>query len=174
VLDRRLTAIRLTPWATADLALLRLTNAPEMTEHLGGPETEEQLIHRHRRYLARTDPGAGLMYVIRLGDDAVGSVGFWERVWHDQDVYEIGWGVLPAYQGRGIAVAAARATADIARAEGRHRFLHAFPSVDNPPSNAVCRNAGFTLLGEYDFEYPPGHPMRCHDWQLDLGERTSR
>jgi RimJ/RimL family protein N-acetyltransferase len=168
VLDRRLTAVRLTSWATADLALLRLTNAPGMTEHLGGPETEEQLIHRHRRYLAREDPGAGLMYVIRLGDEAVGSVGFWERVWHDEDVYEIGWSVLPAYQGQGIAVAAARATADIARAERRHQFLHAFPAVDNPPSNAVCRKAGFTLLGEYDFEYPPGHVKRCHDWQLDL------
>ena len=23
-------------------------------------------------------------------------------------------------------------------------------------------------VGEYDFEYPPGHIMRCNDWRLDL------
>ena len=55
-----------------------------------------------------------------------------------------------------------------ARARATHRFLHAFPSVDNAPSNAICRKLGFTLLGECDFEYPPGNRMRCNDWRLDL------
>jgi hypothetical protein len=32
----------------------------------------------------------------------------------------------------------------------------------------VCRKAGFTLLGETEFEYPPGHLMRSNDWRLDL------
>jgi hypothetical protein len=32
----------------------------------------------------------------------------------------------------------------------------------------VCRKAGFELLGEADFEYPAGHPLRCNDWRLDL------
>ncbi len=48
--------------------------------------------------------------------------------------------------------------------------LHAFPSVENAPSNAICPKLGFELLGEHDFEYPPGHPMRCNDWRLDLSE----
>ena len=46
--------------------------------------------------------------------------------------------------------------------------MHAFPSVDNGPSNAICRKAGFALQDEVDVEYPPGHPMRCNDWRLDL------
>jgi RimJ/RimL family protein N-acetyltransferase len=46
--------------------------------------------------------------------------------------------------------------------------MHAFPSVTNPPSNAICRKLGFTLMGEYDFEYPVGHLLRCNDWRLDL------
>ena len=25
-----------------------------------------------------------------------------------------------------------------------------------------------TLLEECDFEFPPGHHMRCNDWRLDL------
>jgi hypothetical protein len=35
-------------------------------------------------------------------------------------------------------------------------------------SNAICGKLGFTLLGAFDFEYPPGHPLRCNDWRLDL------
>jgi RimJ/RimL family protein N-acetyltransferase len=46
--------------------------------------------------------------------------------------------------------------------------MHAFPSVDNLPSNAICRKIGFTLQEEVEFEYPPGNFMRCNDWRLDL------
>jgi RimJ/RimL family protein N-acetyltransferase len=46
--------------------------------------------------------------------------------------------------------------------------VHAFPSVENAASNAICRKAGFSLLREHDFEYPKGHPMRCNDWRFDL------
>ncbi|MFE7403490.1 GNAT family N-acetyltransferase, partial [Streptomyces sp. NPDC057557] len=55
-----------------------------------------------------------------------------------------------------------------ARAEHKHRYLHAYPSVDNGASNAVCRKAGFTLIGTCDFEYPPGNVLLTNDWQLDL------
>ena len=57
---------------------------------------------------------------------------------------------------------------DVGRHQHRHRHLHAFPAADHPASNAVCRKAGFTLLGETDFGYPPGSIMRCNDWQLEL------
>jgi RimJ/RimL family protein N-acetyltransferase len=76
--------------------------------------------------------------------------------------------VLPAFQGRGIAGRAPEQAVAVARADGRHRFLHAFPSLDNAPSNGICRKLGFTLFGECDFEFPPGHRMRCNNWQLDL------
>ena len=55
-----------------------------------------------------------------------------------------------------------------ARHDGRHRFVHAFPAVDNAASNAICRKLGFELLGATEFEYPPGRPMVCNDWRLDL------
>jgi RimJ/RimL family protein N-acetyltransferase len=56
----------------------------------------------------------------------------------------------------------------IARAARRHAAIHAFPSIENPPSNAICRKLGFELLGETEFEYPKGHWMRCNDWRLSL------
>jgi hypothetical protein len=57
---------------------------------------------------------------------------------------------------------------EMVRAAGERRFVHAFPAVDNGPSNAICRKLGFTLLEAMEFEYPKGHLMRCNDWQLDL------
>ena len=55
-----------------------------------------------------------------------------------------------------------------ARAEGRHGSVYAFPSVHNAPSNAVCRKAGFALLGECEFEHPPGSVIRGNEWRIDL------
>ena len=80
--------------------------------------------------------------------------------------------MLPAFQGRGIASTATGLAISSAREDGRHRFMHAFPSVEDPPSNAICRKLGFTLLGAMDFEYPPGsgNMLRCNDWRLDLLE----
>jgi RimJ/RimL family protein N-acetyltransferase len=57
---------------------------------------------------------------------------------------------------------------DEARRQRRHRYLHAFPGVENEPSNAICRKLGFELLEALEFEYPPGNSMRCNDWRLDL------
>lgn len=163
-------AVRLRPWSQDDLALLRRTNAPEMTEHLGGPESEEALLRRHERYL-RIDGDAGRMYAVLLDgtDEVAGSIGFWGITWHDEPVYETGWGVLPEFQGRGVAAAAARAVAERAGTLGNRRSLHAFPKVVHAASNSVCRKAGFALVGECDFEYPKGNPIRCNDWRLELG-----
>lgn len=177
--------IRLVPWAETDLVLLRAMNAPELMTHLGGPETEEQLLVRHQRYLDMSgqDAEKGRMFrieVLPARPDgtaapagvplAAGTVGFWENVWNGHPVYESGWGLLTAFQGRGIAAAAARQVVERARDLRAHRHLHAFPSVANPPSNAVCRNAGYTLQGPCAFEYPPGNIMRCNDWRYDLTE----
>ena len=76
--------------------------------------------------------------------------------------------MLPAFQGRGIAGRATLKAIEIARSEKKRRFLHSYPSVDNAPSNAVCRKLGFVLLGASEFEYPKGNLMRCNDWRLDL------
>jgi RimJ/RimL family protein N-acetyltransferase len=168
-MDDSAPAIRLEIWTDAGLGLLRQANTPEMTAHLGGPETDAQLLDRHQRYLQLTDPGAGQMFAVVLPDGRpAGIIGYWERSWQHRKVYETGWHVLPSLQGRGIATAAARAVAALARAQHRHRHLHAFPASDHPASNAVCRKAGFALLGETDIEYPPGSVMRCNDWQLQL------
>jgi RimJ/RimL family protein N-acetyltransferase len=161
---------RLEPWDDRGLELERRANVPEMTTYLGGPEPEESILARYHRVVDTVESGAGRMFLIMVPGEAdpVGSVGYWDKQWQGETVYEMGWKVLSAFQGRGLAVAGTVAAVDLARADGRHRWAHAYPRVDNAPSNAVCRKAGFALLGETDFEYPKGNPIRCNDWRYDL------
>ena len=164
-------AARIEPWGAGDLPLLeKLLGDPVMMEHLGGPESHEQLLERQERYEQIGDLGTGRMFKIidEASGEAVGSVGYWDRLEGEEQVYETGWSVIPAFQGRGIAGAGTVLVIDAARAERTHRFMYAYPSVDNPPSNAICRKLGFTLIEEREFEYPPGHLLRCNVWRLDL------
>jgi RimJ/RimL family protein N-acetyltransferase len=146
---------------------------PQMTAHLGGPESREKIAERQTRYERLGASGKGRMFKIvdAATGEAAGSVGYWERTWRGEQVYETGWSVIPAFQGRGIAGMATAHAIEMARTERKHRFLHAFPSVDNAPSNAICRKLGFTLVEECEFEYPPGNFMKCNDWRLDLFEQ---
>jgi RimJ/RimL family protein N-acetyltransferase len=147
-------AVHLEPWAADDLPLLkRLLGDPVMMAHLGGPESPEKIAERHVRFQRLGDAGTGRMF--KIVDDAtgdgVGSVGYWPRRWRDQEVYEMGWSVLPAFQGRGIAASGTAQAIAVARSE-------------------QSRKVGFALVEACDFEYPPGHVMRCNDWRLDLAQ----
>jgi RimJ/RimL family protein N-acetyltransferase len=157
-------SVRLEPWGSGDLPLLTaLLGDPAMMEHLGGPESTEQLTSRQARYEV---PGSGMYKVV--DGDAVGSVGYWPREWRGEEIYEVGWSVLPAAQGRGYASEGMRLLLEMIRADGSRRYVHAFPAVDNGPSNGICRKLGFELLEALEFEYPKGSFMQCNDWQLDL------
>ena len=157
--------VRLEPWGEGDLPLLRrLLGDPEMTRHVGGPESAEKLAERQGRY----EVDGSRQYRIVVDGEGAGWVGYWEREWLGEKVWETGWSVLPRFQGRGVATEATRQLMEIARAERALRSVHAYPSVDNAPSNAICRKVGFELLGEYEFEYPKGHVMSCNDWRFEL------
>jgi RimJ/RimL family protein N-acetyltransferase len=138
-----------------------------MMRHLGGPEPPEKVAERLGRYMRHVEPGNRMFKIVASGEP-VGSVGYWERDWRGGPVLEAGWSVIPEFQGRGIAATATAMALERARSDGLRRFVHAFPSVENAASNALCRKLGFTLLEECDFEYPPGHRMRCNDWRFDL------
>ena len=163
--------IAIEPWGPGRRALLeQLVGDPAMMEHLGGPEGADKIADRQKRYEV---PDSG-MFTILADGEGIGSVGFWDREWRGREVYEIGWSVIPAYQGRGVASRATALAIERAAAAGRHPFMHAFPAVDNPGSNAICRKLGFTLLEACRFEYPPGNWMVCNDWQLDLSTIADR
>ena len=155
-------------WTADDLDLLRRANTAEMTAHLNGPETEEQVIARHERYLRLQESGEARMFAIVDGTLALGSIGCWKTDWHGEAVFETGWFVLPEAQGRGVASSALALLVDVVRehrADGR--LLTAFPSVTNGPSNAVCRKAGFMHVGTIT-EIFRGAELTLNEWVLDL------
>ncbi len=164
---------RIEPWGEGDLPLLeQLLGDPAMTEHLGGPESAEKIAERHERFVQLPGTGTGEMFKVveAATGESVGSVGYWEREEDEGQVYETGWAVLPAFQGRGIATIATAQVIELLRAAGTHRYLYAYPSVDNAPSNAICRKLSFTLVNVSEYEYPrdSGNILRCNDWRLDL------
>jgi RimJ/RimL family protein N-acetyltransferase len=141
---------------------------PRMTVHLGGPESPEKLAERQARYERIRETGTGAMFVICAGPEAegVGSVGYWEQTWRGDAVWEIGWSVVPEWQRRGIATRAVHLLLEEIAAHGMDRAILAYPAVENAASNAVCRKAGMTLIGEAVVEFPPGNPFRANEWAL--------
>jgi RimJ/RimL family protein N-acetyltransferase len=168
--------IQIEPWTEADLHLLQRQNAPEMTAHLGGPESADAVLARHQRCLDLNERQDGQMFRIVLVPEgmAVGGIGLWESDWQEEAGYETGWGVLPEYQGRGIATIATRKVIDYSRSDARFGVVFAFPGVDNDASNAICRKAEFKNVGEGELEYPKGSFMRCAVWRLNIGEPTDK
>lgn len=165
------TEVHIEPWGPNDLPILeKLLGDPEMTKHIGGPETPEKLMERQARYERTPGPGTGRQFKIvhSATGEGVGWVGYWERIWRDQPIYEIGWSVLVAFQRRRIGSAATAQAPSAAGSGGKHRYAHAFPSVANPASNGICRTLGFTFVEEVRFEHPPGSFSQCNDWRFDL------
>ena len=77
----------------------------------------------------------------------VGMTSFTKR--DENDRYEIGYGVAPAYEGRGVMTQALAALLPIVAADG-HAGLTAGTSVDNPGSQRVLEKNGFVRTGTRD------------------------
>jgi RimJ/RimL family protein N-acetyltransferase len=155
--------VSLRPWHKRDLALLQRMNTAEMWAHLGGPEEASTVLGRHHRYL-EAFAGDTRMFAILHHEEAVGSIGYWIRRQAGAETLETGWMVVPEAQGQGIATAAAGLVIEELRTDIGSGIVHAYPSVDHPASNAVCRKAGFKLQGPIEVEFPAGRFMRVNDW----------
>jgi RimJ/RimL family protein N-acetyltransferase len=107
-----------------------------------------------------------VLVIVTDDGEPAGTVAIWDHDWEDESIAEIGWMVLPEFQGRGLAGEAVRMALDRAREEDRWPVLHAFPAVSNGPSNAICRKTGFTLLGPLDYGYRD-NVLHCNHWVLD-------
>jgi len=142
---------------------------PRMMEHLGGPLPRAGLADKLRRDVASVK--AGETWILKIVPDEAGTpagtVVVWNHEVNGETITEIGWMVLPDFQGRGLGSEAVRAVLRRARSEGRWNVVHAYPPVANPASNAMCRKMGFSMMGEVDFEFRD-RVLRCNHWQLDV------
>ena len=166
--------VSLRPYAEGDLWLLERTlGDPTQMVYLNGPENTEQIRKRHGKLLALSaDPHAGCQFTILAGPShtPAGNVGYWESGWKGQTGWEMGWFVLPEFQGRGVATAASKLIIDLITKLQSYKLVFAFPSVENQASNGVCRKLGFTLTEQVNSEYPPGskRSSQVNVWMLTL------
>lgn len=159
--------VTLARWSAGDLPLLHRLNDPEMTAHLGGPETDEQVVARHEKYLRGWETGASRMFRIDVDGAAAGGIGFWPTDHEGAPAYEAGWSVLPELQGRGVATAALALLLRDAATIGDRDVVVAYPGLDNDASNALCRRAGFVHAGS-GLEPWRGGELAYNVWALDI------
>lgn len=100
------------------------------------------------------------------GGPVAGSVVLWSHEEDGETMSEMGWMVLPRFQGRGLAKLAVRTLLEAARDDGRWGRVHAFPGVSNVASNGVCRSVGFTCVGERQVRFAD-RLLRSSHWVID-------
>jgi RimJ/RimL family protein N-acetyltransferase len=156
-------------------AYVRMRCDPAMMAELGGPLPRDGIDDKVRRDVRDAAAGrAWIQMILAEGDAVAGTVTLWSHdpsAPNDRPLSEIGWMVLPEYQGRGIGKAAVRALLQRAHDERRWGIVHAFPGITNEPSNGICRSLGFTLAGEQDVEFA-GRTLRTHHWWIDSAVTT--
>lgn len=143
---------------------------PAMMTHLGGPRPVEEMAGKLARDVARAaaDTEWILMICPNADDSSIvaGTIGLFRHEVNGIQLAEIGWMVLPEYQGKGLAKRAVGEVLRRAWADGRWGSIHAFPDVDNAPSNAICRSLGFTLERQQDFAFA-GKTLRVNHWVIE-------
>ncbi|GAB3175002.1 GNAT family N-acetyltransferase [Streptomyces incanus] len=151
-------------------AYVRMRCDPAMMGDLGGPLPREGMEAKVQRDVQGAAAGTDWIKMI-VPDKAeptavAGTVTLWS---HDNDaerISEIGWMVLPEFQGRGLGKQGVRTLLDLARDDGRWGLIHAFPATTNAPSNGICRSLGFRSLGEQDVTFA-GRVLRTNHWTID-------
>jgi RimJ/RimL family protein N-acetyltransferase len=152
-------------------AYVRMRCDPVMMAELGGPLPREGIEEKVARDVQAATAGGAWIKMIVSGEAApeavAGSVVLWS---HDEDagepITEIGWMVLPEFQGRGLGKQAVRMLLGLARDDGRWGLVHAFPATTNGPSNGICRSLGFRFAGERDVRFA-GRALRTNHWVIN-------
>jgi RimJ/RimL family protein N-acetyltransferase len=122
-------------------AYVRMRCDPVMMAELGGPLPREGIKDEVARDVQAAAAGEEWIKMIvpseTAPDTVAGTVALWS---HDEDggepITEIGWMVLPEFQGRGLAKQAVRMLLELADDDGRWGLVHAFPATTNTASAA--------------------------------------
>ncbi|WP_440555319.1 GNAT family N-acetyltransferase [Streptomyces sp. SCPE 10] len=132
-------------------AYVRMRCDPVMMADLGGPLPRAGMADKVRRDAEEAAADRAWLKMIVPDPDrpdvVAGTVTLWAHDGGDEPMSEIGWMVLPEFQGRGLGKRAVRALLEQARDQDRWGLVHAFPAIGNAASNGICRSAGFRLLG---------------------------
>ncbi|MGA5818613.1 GNAT family N-acetyltransferase [Kitasatospora sp. NPDC094028] len=153
-------------------AYVRMRCDAEMMAELGGPLPREAVEARLRKDVEGV--AQDTLWARMILDDegrTAGGVVLWSMAEGGVTVSEIGWAVLPEFQGKGLAKAGVRMLLDEAARDGRWGEIEANPGVTNGPSNGICRSLGFRLRGERDLDFADRR-LRTNHWVVVAGEHT--
>jgi RimJ/RimL family protein N-acetyltransferase len=151
-------------------AYVRMRCDPAMMAELGGPRPRQGIEEKVQRDVQDAASDTAWIKMI-IPDEATpgvvaGTVTLWSHDRDDEHISEIGWMVLPEFQGHGLGKLAVRALLTLARNEDRWGLVHAFPPPTNAPSNGICRSLGFTFVEERGLTFA-GRVMRANHWIID-------
>lgn len=170
-------------------AYVQMRCDPVMMAELGGPLPREGIEEKVRKDVEFAAADLGWIKMI-VPDEAAphrvaGSVVLWSHADDESGadeasadepgadepaqngpVSEVGWMVLPEFQGRGLAKGSVRELLRLAYEDGRWGRVHAFPGATNGPSNGICRSLGFTLLGQRDVTFAD-RVIHANHWMID-------
>ena len=144
-------------------AYIRMRCDPVMMADLGGPLPRELQPDKARR--DAIEAAADICWIKMIIPDpdtpavVAGSVTIWSHDADEGPVSEIGWMVLPQFQGRGLGKLAARTLLEQARDEDRWGVVHAFPATGNNHW-AIDPSTGLTTVTTAD-GVNPGLTAAC-------------
>ncbi|MEV6581901.1 GNAT family N-acetyltransferase [Streptomyces sp. NPDC051582] len=151
-------------------AYVRMRCDPAMMADLGGPLPREGMEEKVGRDVRGVEAGTQWIKMIVLDEarpaEVAGTVTLWSHEEDGERISEIGWMVLPEFQGRGVGKRAVRALLELAWADGRWGPVHAFPATANAPSNGMCRSLGFRFLKGRDVDFAD-RILRTNHWVVD-------
>lgn len=149
--------VRLEPWGPDDgWVLERLMGDPAMTAHLGGPETHEQIAERQRRYQRG---GSGQYKIVgEEGGEVAGWVGYWEREWQGQQVYEIGWSGASSIPGTRVRYGRGSASNRPGAIRGKSSLRPRVPICNQLGLKRHLSQAWFRACGGMPVRVPGGQP----------------
>jgi RimJ/RimL family protein N-acetyltransferase len=150
-------------------AYVQMRCDPVMMAELGGPLPRVGIEEKVKRDVETVAAGGWIKMIVvdeGAGEVVAGAVMLWADEADGGAISEIGWMVLPRFQGRGLGKSAVRTLLGQARDAGGWGLVHAFPGVTNAPSNGICRSVGFRLLGQCETDFAD-RVLRTNHWVID-------
>lgn len=154
-------------------AYIRMRCDPVMMAGLGGPLPREGMADKVRRDARQAADDLAWFKMI-VPDETTpkvvaGTVTIWSHDTSDGPMSEIGWMVLPEFQGQGLGKRAVRTLLEQAGDQDRWGLVHAFPATNNAASNGICRSVGFRLLFQAEVTFA-GRVLKTNHWIIDPGK----
>ena len=143
-----LTTKRLRIWLSTDAEMQELINSAE-DEDLKLAYTEMLAMAREH---PESRPWYGAWFIEDTDGERVGELCF--KGLSPGGMTEIGYGILPEFQGRGYATEAVKTVTQWAFSQPDVRCITAETEANNAASQKVLAKAGFTATGEYGEEGP--------------------